>query len=90
MTLSDLTRHLPNQRAIANALATRTQRSPGEYAGVLSLGLIAGAALALLLVPKARREFREKLSKRLGALRGTATKKQLINGHAEDRANSPT
>ena len=90
MTLSNLTRHLPNQRAIAHAFATRTHRSAGEYAGVLSLGLIAGAALTLLLAPKARRELRGKLSERIRGLRKSTTKKQLINGHAEERVDSPT
>lgn len=92
MTLSALTRHLPHRRAIANAFATRTHRSAGEYAGVLSLGLIVGAALTLLLAPKARRELREKLSAHVEGLRETAKKKkQLINGHAaEDRVDSPT
>jgi hypothetical protein len=90
MTLSNLTRHLPRQRAIARAFATRTHRSAGEYAGVLSLGLIAGAALALLLAPDARRELRKKVSERVDGLRKRATKKQFINGHADDRADSPT
>ena len=90
MTLSDLARHLPHQRAISQAFATRTHRSTGEYAGVLSLGLIAGAALTLALAPKARRELRSKLSERLSGLRKSAKKKQLINGHAEERADSPT
>lgn len=89
MTLSDLARHLPHQR-IAQAFTPRTHRSAGEYAGVLSLGMIAGAALTLLLAPKARRELRSKLSERVSALRRSAQKKQLVNGHAEERANSPT
>lgn len=90
MTLSDLTRHLPRQRSIAQAFASRTHRSTGEYAGVLSLGLVAGAALTLLLAPKARRELRGVLSERVSRLRKRAKKKQLINGHAEERADSPT
>jgi len=90
MTLSDLTRHLPHQRAITRAFATRTHRSTGEYAGVLSLGLIAGATLALAFAPKARRELRSKLSERVSALRKNSKKKQLINGHAEERVDSPT
>ena len=89
MTLSDLARHLPHQR-VAQAFSPRTHRSAGEYAGVLSLGLIAGAVLTLLLAPKARRELRSKLSERVSALRKRTQKRQLINGHAEERADSPT
>lgn len=90
MTLSDLRRHLPSQDAITQALAPRTQRSTAEYAGVLSLGLIAGAALALLLAPKARRQIRDQISDRVGGLRKRAKAKRLENGHAEERADSPT
>ncbi len=92
MTLSDLTRHLPRQRAIAEAFASRTHRSTGEYAGVLSLGLVAGAALTLLLAPEARRELGSKLSERVSSLRKIASKKkkQLINGYAGERADSPS
>lgn len=86
MTLSHPTRHLPHPLA----LATRTQRSAGEYAGVLSLGLIAGAALTLLFAPNARRELRERISARVGALRESAKRNRLVNGHAEERADSPT
>ena len=91
MTLSDLARHIPHQR-IAHAFTPRTHRSAGEYAGVLSLGMVAGAALTLLLAPKARGELRSKCSELVSGLRETAQKqkRRLVNGHAEDRADSPT
>ncbi|MEX2208018.1 MAG: hypothetical protein WEF50_17460 [Myxococcota bacterium] len=88
MTLSDLARHIPHQR-IAQAFTPRT-RSAGEYAGVLSLGMVAGAALTLLLAPKARGELRRKCSELVSGLRKGAQKRRLVNGHAEERADSPT
>ena len=51
MKLSNLTSHLPAQATLSKIPATRTHRSVAEYASVLSIGLIAGASLALLLTP---------------------------------------
>ena len=90
MTLSDLIRHIPNQRAIASAIGPRTYRSTGEYAGMLSLGVIAGAALTLALAPTARRELRKKAAQRWDALRTRVRNgRRWINGGAEERAASP-
>jgi uncharacterized membrane protein YebE (DUF533 family) len=85
MTLADLTRHIPAQAALSKILASRTHRSAGEYAGVLALGLIAGAALALLLAPKPGRELREELSEKVGGIAKSA-KKIVANGYEEGRA----
>jgi hypothetical protein len=87
--ISHLPTHLPSQRAIANAFAPRTYRSTSEYAGMLSLGLIAGAALTLALAPNARRELRKRVSERYKGLRSRVKKgRQWINGRAEERIGS--
>jgi len=91
MTLSNLIRQLPRQGAIAKAVAPRTYRSTGEYAGVLSLGLLAGAALTLALSPSARRELRKKAGARWQGLRTRMQQgKQWINGRAEERTSATT
>jgi len=89
MTLSELTSHLPTRDTIQDALTPRTHRSVGEYAGVLSLGLIAGAALALLLAPKSGRVLRGQISERVAGLRKRA-KRSATNGFADDRADLPS
>ena len=74
MKLSNLTSHLPAQATLSKIPATRTHRSVAEYASVLSIGLIAGASLALLLTPTPGKELRGRISDRVGGLRQRAKK----------------
>lgn len=87
MNVSDLISHLPSQTSLARMLDARQNRSAGEYAGMLSIGLILGAALALLFAPKPGRELREQISERVAGPRKRAAR-LAMNGHAEPDANS--
>jgi len=91
MTLADLTSrlpalgaHLPAQRQITRMFAARTQRSPMELTAVFAIGLLVGAAAALLSTPRTGKELRHQIADRAGKLRESARERIGANGHARE------
>jgi hypothetical protein len=74
-TLSGATKHLPSRDQILNALDTR--RSPvGDLApmlGVLAVGVMLGAALAILFAPTPGSEIRQAIGERVRRSRESLT-----------------
>ena len=68
MNFSDARDNLPSREALLSALGLLPRSSasdPMAYAGVLAVGMLLGAGIALLVAPKTGAELRADLSRRL-------------------------
>lgn len=86
--LPALSAHLPSQSRISRIFATRTHRSPVEFAAVFALGLLVGAGAALLNARKPGKELRKEIAERAGKLRERARERIAANGHARHEHNA--
>jgi hypothetical protein len=74
--------NLPSQSQISRLFPVRTHRSSGEFAAVFTLGLLVGAATALLNARQPGKELRKEIAERAGKLRERARERIAANGHA--------
>jgi len=86
--LPALSVHLPTQSQISRLFPARTHRSSAEFAAVFTLGLLVGAATALLNARKPGKELRREIGERAGKLRERARESIRANGDARQERSA--
>ena len=69
MNIEDILQVLPSKQDIASAVGLEARSSaPGDMLAAFGLGIILGAALAMLFAPKAGEEIRHDIGEKLGEI----------------------